>query len=46
MASAEPHRCRDCDRCDCRSCNVPCGWDCGCPDYPPPETRDGGVSLG
>jgi hypothetical protein len=38
----KPHRCYDCGRCECyeSTCTATCGWDCGCPDYPPPETWD------
>jgi hypothetical protein len=40
----KPHRCRDCPGCECyeATCTAPCDWDCGCPDYPPPETWDTG----
>jgi hypothetical protein len=48
--STTEHFCRDCPDCDCHkvstSCNTTCGWDCGCPQYPPPEAQSPSVAEG
>jgi len=38
----KPHNCADCLGCECSGteCDMTCDRDCGCPDYPPPETWD------